>query len=107
MVADSELSSLAPRLQARISAWEKRAQLQRDRLSAFLARQPANVAQSTRQQLVTQRLQQRVNARREWVSALKTHYDALYALLTSGGEGSGFSTAPSAVSRRKSASAGE
>jgi|SRR5580693_9427257 hypothetical protein len=107
MATSTGVSNLAPRTQARISAWEKRAQAQRDRVSAFLTRQPANAAQSARHQVAAQRLQQAVNVKRQWASAVKSHFDSLHEILAHSPETEALPSSGGASNRRKGSSAGE
>jgi hypothetical protein len=107
MVANTELKAVAPHLQARIDAWEKRAESRRRRVSALLNRQSTNLAQSTRQQLFIQRLQQQVNTRRAWTDAVRRHLEEFHAILTGGPGEASPPSVPPAFARRKTASAGE
>jgi hypothetical protein len=107
MAANPNVSNLAPRVQARISAWEKRAQAQRERLASLLSRQPSNASQSTRQQLFAQRLQQQIGAKVQWASAVKHHFDSLHEVLTRGSGGETASVSVAASNSRKTSSSGE
>jgi hypothetical protein len=107
MTANPNTSNLAPRVQAQINAFKKRASVREERLKSLLSRQPSNVAQSTRQQLFAQRLHQQIGAKLEWATAVKDHFHSLHQVLT---QGSGAEAAPVSVAAsnpRKTSSAGE
>jgi hypothetical protein len=107
MAANPNTSNLAPRVQAQINAWERRAQARVERVKSLLARQPSNVSQSTRQQLFAQRLQQQIGAKRQWASAVKNHFDSLHEVLTRGSGAEAATISAAASNSRKTSSAGE